>query len=462
MKLIDYVNRHIQEIPPEVESWADSPEYYSNPCYCSVLRRDCGQIYEAIYGVRKLKGKTYIQLLAIDTEKNGRYVRNCYYSWYGCSKGFHSYGYTGKGKSLGYYGEMDYESVLGEAKDVFDTDRIHRTCINAPVLSSLEPSLRYCAYRQDFIEPITYLRIYRKYPKQAEMLMKFGMTKMLSEGNCRKLSENPLFHRWLERHHVQCRWMAYQTAFNSFKKNPECDPNVYLDSLSYRIQCGRELGVENKAVYAKMLKHTTQEKLVKWMEENRISSRTYNDYIRACDWLKLDFSDTKVLFPRNFREVHDKYTKQYGDWLAEQARLKEIERQERLAREKAEEYERAKTIGENLREMADRFSFLAKTGDEYMVKVARSKLDLIDEGSALNICVGHFGYDEKMAEGKSIICFIRRVSEPDKPFVCAEVKVGSTLKLVQCNGEKNKAVPEVKEFTEQWMMESNRRYRDAV
>ena len=461
MKLVDYVNRHIQEIPPEVESWAGQT-HYNNPCYCSLVKRDCGQIYEAIYGVKRIKNRTYIQLLAIDTEKSGRFVRNCYYSWYGMASGFHSYGYTGKAKSLGYYGEMDYESVLGEAKDYFDTDKIHRECINATELSTLEPNLRYCAYKQLFVEPITYLRIYRKFPKQAEMLMKFNLTKMLSENNCKKLSENPLFHRWLERHHEQCKWMAYQTAFNSFKKNPETDPRDYENSLAYRIQCGRELGVENKAVYAKMLKYTTQEKLVKWMDENRISSRTYNDYIRACDWLKKDFSDTKVLFPRNFQEVHDLYTKQYGAWKAEQARLAEIERQRRIAKQKKEERERAKSLGENLKEMADRFSFLAKTGDDYLVKVARSKLDLIDEGSALNICVGYMGYDERMAEGKSIICFIRRTTEPDVPFVCAEVKVGATLKLVQCNGEKNKNVPEVKKFTDEWMEYANRRYKDAV
>ena len=199
--------------------------------------------------------------------------------------------------------------------------------------------------------------------------------------------------------------------------------------------------MENKAVYSKVLEHVTQERLVKWFKDNKISSKTYNDYIRACDWLKLDFSDTKVLFPRNFEEVHDKYTKQYGDWLAE---------------------ERAKTLGENLKDMAEKFSFLSTTGEEYMVKIARSKLDLIDEGSALHICVGSFDYDERMANGKSIICFIRRVSEPDVPFVCAEVKVGPTLKLVQCYGEHNHVVPEIKEFTDNWMIESNRRYKDAV
>ena len=462
MKLIDYVNRHIQEIPDRVSEWAEDPPFPNNPCYCSLVLKNCGQLYEAIYGVKRIKGKTYIQLLAIDCENGERFVRNCYYTWYGCSKGFHSYGYTGKGVNCGYYGGLDYETILGESNDCFEVDKIHRQLLNVDELTTLDESLKYCSYRQNWIEVMPYVRIYRQFPKQAEMLMKFDLPKMISENNCKKLSENPRFHRWLERHHKECRYMAFQTAFNSYKKNPETDPRDYENSLTYRIQCGREIGMENKAVYAKVLEHASQEKLVKWFKDNKISSKTYNDYIRACDWLKLDFSDTKVLFPRNFQEVHDRYTKQYGDWLAEQRRLREIEEERQRAKEREERRERAKTLGENLKEMAEKFAFLAKTDEQYMVKIARSKLDLIDEGSALHICVGHFDYDERMAQGKSIICFIRRVSEPDVPFVCAEVKVGPTLKLVQCYGEHNHVVPEIKEFTDNWMVESNRRYKDAV
>ena len=462
MKLIDYVNKHIQEIPPEVESWAVSPSLYNNPCYCSVIRKNCGQIYEAIYGVKRIKGKTYIQLLVVDAEKDGRYVRNCYYSWYGCSKGFHSYGYTGKGVKCSYYYELDYETILGEAKDDSDTDKIHRVCLNASDLSTLEPNLRYCAYRQDFIEPMTYLRIYRRYPKQAEMLMKFGLTRMISESNCKRLSENPMFHRWLERHHEQCRYMAYQTAFNSYKKNPECDPRDYENSLCYRIQCAKELVQRNKPVYDKAMKHTTPERLVQWQEKNKVSPASYMDYLVACDWLRLDFSDTKVLFPRNFKEMHDIYTEQYGAHQAELRRQERLAEERRIAEQDKADAEERKTRAQRMLDVSTRFSFLAYRSNGYLAIVARDVEELISEGSALHHCVGRMNYDKRMASGSEVICFIRKENEPDKPFVTAQVMVGSSLKLNQCYGYNDRKFPEVDEFTENWMAYANRRYKDAV
>ena len=56
-----------------------------------------------------------------------------------------------------------------------------------------------------------------------------------------------------------------------------------------------------KGVYEKVLKNTTQEKLVKYIKDKNISSSLYNDYIVACDWLGLDLSDTKVLFPKDYQ-----------------------------------------------------------------------------------------------------------------------------------------------------------------
>lgn len=34
----------------------------------------------------------------------------------------------------------------------------------------------------------------------------------------------------------------------------------------------------------------------------------------ACDWLHLDFADTKVLFPKDFQTMHDDYTAQYAEY----------------------------------------------------------------------------------------------------------------------------------------------------
>ena len=112
---------------------------------------------------------------------------------------------------------------------------------------------------------------------------------------------------------------------------------------------------------------------------------------------------------------------------------------------------------------AQKFSFLATKRDGYIVKVAQNQLQLIDEGSALHHCVGRMGYDERQADGKSVICFIRRKEDPDKPYVTAEVKITPTqLKVVQRYADHDKPTPELQEWSDKWMAYANRRYKDAV
>ena len=47
-----------------------------------------------------------------------------------------------------------------------------------------------------------------------------------------------------------------------------------------------------------------------------------------------------------------------------------------------------------------------------------------------------YGYDKKMAEGKSLIMFCRKNSEPDTPFVTIEYDLAQN-KIRQCYGDHN-------------------------
>ena len=72
-------------------------------------------------------------------------------------------------------------------------------------------------------------------------------------------------------------------------------------------------------------------------------------------------------------------------------------------------------------------------------------------------------YDERQAKGESLICFIRKVSEPAIPFVTAEVKIAEkSLRVAQCYGDHNHIVEEVKPFVDQWMVTSNRKLRKGM
>lgn len=72
--------------------------------------------------------------------------------------------------------------------------------------------------------------------------------------------------------------------------------------------------------------------------------------------------------------------------------------------------------------------------------------DLVDEGKALHHCVGN--YIDKVAEGRCLIVFVRRVEEPKKPYVTVEVRDG---KIAQIHGDHNSdPTEEVKKFVDLW------------
>lgn len=138
--------------------------------------------------------------------------------------------------------------------------------------------------------------------------------------------------------------------------------------------------------------------------------------------------------------------------------------QERMA-----EDERLKAEGElakrvmtarRMKDMADRFSFLSDfRADGYYVFVATSKDELIDEGFALHHCVGRMDYDKRQADGQSVICFLRRESAPDVPYVTVEVKVSDRLSVSQCYGDRDRVIPEVDGFVKGWMKYANAQMR---
>ena len=74
--------------------------------------------------------------------------------------------------------------------------------------------------------------------------------------------------------------------------------------------------------------------------------------------------------------------------------------------------------------------------------------ELIDEGSALHHCVAT--YAKEHLSGQTVIFFIRKKSEPDKPFYTLEYNP-KTESIVQCRGLCNCGkTPEVKAFVKAW------------
>lgn len=137
--------------------------------------------------------------------------------------------------------------------------------------------------------------------------------------------------------------------------------------------------------------------------------RFYCDYLHEGDFLKLDFNEHVVRFPKDLKAAHDTAAK-----LATLVR----------------EQETQKTLDTLYERYTERYGF-EKYG--YKVITPKSTKEIIDEGKYMHHCVG--GYADRHAEGKLAILFIRKVTDIATPYVTVEVN-GSTVKQVQGKGNK--------------------------
>ena len=156
----------------------------------------------------------------------------------------------------------------------------------------------------------------------------------------------------------------------------------------------------------------------------------YQDYIDQCKQLEYDLSNKNIVMPANLFQAHNELT-------------------EILNRQKAEKKAKAnaaklKKFSKRLLKLQEKYTFY---DGEYFIRPAESYEDLCQEGTTLHHCV-YTNYADKYISGETDILFIRKVSEPDKPFYTVEYHNGY---VVQCYTTYNKpATEEIKAFLEKW------------
>lgn len=169
--------------------------------------------------------------------------------------------------------------------------------------------------------------------------------------------------------------------------------------------------------------HKTERYCMQFVEKN-VSYRNvllqWKDYISFCEELGYDLKNTFVLFPKNLWEAHDEAS-------AEVLRKREEERKEQIQREE----QMAKAL---LQEYQEVYPW---SDDEYAVIVPKDLFSIKEEGHALRHCVGT--YTSRVANGKSIILFIRDVRKMDKAYFTMEVQNGE---IIQCRGYQNQNMTE--------------------
>lgn len=162
-----------------------------------------------------------------------------------------------------------------------------------------------------------------------------------------------------------------------------------------------------------------------WWDPRRHFFSDYKDYIRNATLLEYDLSNSEVLFPKNLKQAHDLAYSIINDKELKNAELPQIARQ----------YESYSNL----------YSYEDKN---YCIMPPSRHNDLKNEGKTLSHCVAT--YAKRVAVGSTIILFIRKTSEKEKPYFTLELNP-VTLRIEQCRGFGNCSYPnEVKKFMDKW------------
>lgn len=180
----------------------------------------------------------------------------------------------------------------------------------------------------------------------------------------------------------------------------------------------------------------TPQRIARYINEQKIRPIDYSDYLEQCKTLKYNIRDTAISMPHDFWKMHDRLTHIIN-------------------------YEHDELVLQNFTSRLAEREKLEYAADGLLIRQPKSLQEIANEGKILSHCVG--GYAERHAMGKLSIMFLRKVSEPYKPYYTVEVSKNGGI--VQCRGYKNNVVSnggeekpqEIKDFEKKYQ-----RYLDGV
>ena len=178
-----------------------------------------------------------------------------------------------------------------------------------------------------------------------------------------------------------------------------------------------------------MVLHVSAKKLIEYLSEQRTKPHDYEDYIKQCKELSYNLQDSMYMFPHNFHKMHQRCSE-----------LINVLRREQEEKKRSEE---SKLITQRVSELEP----LKFEHNGLMVVIPESTMDVLNEGKALNHCVG--SYAGRHARGQLNILFIRTADKPDVPFYTMELS--KTGDVVQVRGYRNSnPTDEVKMFIQEY------------
>jgi len=164
-----------------------------------------------------------------------------------------------------------------------------------------------------------------------------------------------------------------------------------------------------------------------YCERKKVYLSDYNDYLGQLKMLEMDMGNEEYLYPKDFKEQHAE--------LSTRIKNKESTLKKKQLRRFAATLKRYEFQSEGM-----------------ILRPFKTPVEVINEGTALHHCVG--SYVDRYAQGNTILCCLRRVSDPDQPLYTVEFTTED--RRVQCRGNHNQIAKEDEPILEQFWIAFNR------
>lgn len=314
-------------------------------------------------------------------------------------------------------------------------------------------NFKYCCIDKYMVEmlkgkytkryPVKYLDKYNKHPVLVERLMKEGFEEFVVD----KISQSYV---------TMCtyNWRA-QTVSKFFKCDKaevkrlsgkglkKIEDYLFIKSfnvgepesewLRNQLECD---GIFKKDKIRNIARHVSIQKAIKYMKKQNVTIYDYDDYLAQCIELELNLESAFIAFPQDFERAHQQNT--------DIINARHEEKKMQALREKENKFK------DRLKKLIKDYAFEA---DGLKIRPAERADEIVMEGKTLNHCVG--SYADRHLQGTTTIFFIRKKSEPDKPYYTLELAGDCIL---QCRGMRNCGqTDEIKAFLKKWKDEFERR-----
>lgn len=415
-----YILRLIQKKDKETH-----PKQDGHRRYYSYLTKNEGELCKVTVAVKCHKGEWYCkQCIVRGVHSDYSLIKDTKYT-YGMA------GYTTGFHDLGLYKNPEwYEDGKWYVNGFLFNP--WAPIVNKEYLSKF-PKYRYSAYELYRGSDIfSYIQQYEEYP-QLEFFVKMGLSDYCySVLMLKKVGKDKDFRKWLYRNCEELKGVRFDipAVMRAYKNN------ISLNNAQRYVDLRKDC--ELKAILD--LFGDKLEQYLDYAEKKNIGNRVYLDYLKACNYLGLDMTEDKNRLPHDFKRWHD-------------IRIDEAD-----SKRQKEDRKKRRELYKKFSGVAEKYQPLERNVEEaFVMFIAKSPAELQKEGKKLGHCVGSMGYDQKFAREESLIFFLRRPEEKDKPYVTIEYSL-KQKRVLQCYGKGNsKPSDEAREYVDAvWLPYANK------